>query len=342
MAVVIAAENTKCRGLTIYMSKKGNVIIEATITFSITILFITYIINAIVLYRTDVLMQKAVTKTCNDFSIITPLTVPASDIISTAVNAAPESVAQAFSKPLQNALSVMMGFDIVSGNYLTSSFLDATLSRSFANDIYTEFIRFNDGSDFMAPDKIDVEFRVDSRSSIIYVTVGYQVKGINGITDRRIVSGIPFYGDMEFFLNANKEDSGDNSIWKLSNFERGKRFIEMYGGNMPSTFPVIDGWDGSTATAITSINTLSLTYSSMDNFDKRIIKDIDDLSSFNGANVNINGNNYVVNGKDIQQKVLVVIIPENSQDSYISRLQGLSEYARSQNITLKAEQYGQG
>ena len=325
------------------MNKKGNVIIEAAITFSITILFITYIINAIVLYRTDVLMQKAVTKSCNDFSLITPLTVPASDIISTAVNAAPESVAQAFSAPLQNAMSIMMGFDIASGNYLTSSFLDVTLSKTFANDIYTEFIRFNDGSDFMAPDKIDVKFRVDSRSCIIYVTVAYQVKGINGNYTHRIVSGIPFYGDMELFLNANEDDnSTDDDIWKLNNFERGSRFIEMYGGNMPATFPVINGWDGSTATAITSVNTLSSKYTSMDKFDKRIIEDIDELSGFNGANVNINGNNYVVNGKDIHQKVLVVVIPENSQEGYKSRLQGLSEYAKSQNITLKVEQYGQG
>lgn len=324
------------------MGKKGNVIIEAAIAFSLTILFITYIVNAIILYRTDLLMQKAITKTCNDFSFITPLTVPTSDIISTAVNAAPESISKKFSKPLQNAMSIMMGFDIASGNYLTSAFLDASLSKTFAKDIYSEYIKYNDGSDFMAPKNIDVSFKVDARRCVIYVTMSYKVKGITGTHKHKVVAGVPFYGDMELFLNGDDSKSGEDNIWKLSNFERGNRFIEMYGGNLPSTFPGINSWDGSTATAITSINTQAITYSSMDNFDKRVIENIDNLSAFNGANVNINGGNYVVNGKDIKHKVLIVVIPENSQDAYISRLEGLSTYAKSQNITLKVEQYGQG
>lgn len=322
------------------MNKKGNVVIEAAIAFSITLLLVATIANTITVYRTDILMQRALTKTCNDFSLLTPLSVTSSDMVSTLVNAAPDSSA-GVSSTMQEVLTTLAGFDLATGNSLTSTVLNSVLARRFEVDIANEYVRFNDGSSFLCPDYIYVEFDVDLSRCVILVNMSYEIETLTGTVTRNLTSGIPFYGDMELFLSGEGAVEDEENIWDYHNFKRGEKFIEMYGGNLPSTYPVIDYWDGSTAKSITSINTASASYSDISAFDKRVIDDIDSLSSFNGADVNISGNRYVVDGNDIQNRELLVIVPSNCDERYLQELDLLAKYANNKNVGLLIEQYGE-
>ena len=73
-----------------HKNKRGTVTVESAIAFTITIVFIAAIVSAIDYYRTDILMRRSVEQTCEKMSLLYPVSVPASDLISSAVNAFPD------------------------------------------------------------------------------------------------------------------------------------------------------------------------------------------------------------------------------------------------------------
>ena len=68
-------------------NKRGQVTIEAAIAFTITLIFLASVISSIQYYRTDILMRRSCEQTCEKMAVLYPLSVPATDVLSTILNA---------------------------------------------------------------------------------------------------------------------------------------------------------------------------------------------------------------------------------------------------------------
>jgi hypothetical protein len=325
-------------------NKRGSVTLESAIAFTVTVVFIASIISAIDFYRTDIIMRRSVEQTCEKMALLYPVSVPASDLVSSAVNAFPDlgigntKGAEVIAK----VASAGMGLDQKTGHTIKELILQGLFSKTMEEQIRNAFIERNGGSDFFAPEEIDVYFAVNDRHNIIEVVTDYSVVTIAGKKTRSIYSVIPLYGEPIMMLNgeehleAGKEDK--DGIWSLNNFDRGDAFREKYGANLPKTFPVVDSVNGGKVTAIRSIDLTSPYYQDTKNIEKKIMADIKSLKNFEPQTATINGQKYSVDRVDSRH--LKVIIPENSGPIGKETIESLKGYAFVQGVILDISEYG--
>ena len=321
-------------------NKHGSVTFESAIAFSVVLIFMASIISVINIYRTDILMRRAQEQTCEKVAMICPLVITASDVVSTAVNAFPDIGIEGFNgnEAISTVAKFITGADWASGYTVENMVLEGALGGYMANDIAEGYISRNGGSDFMMPDDIDVTFEVNTEKSIIEVFTTYSVITIAGRYERSIYNVIPIYGKGDLFLLASEKQKKDNDIWSEDNFTRGDYFREMYGGNLPKTFPVIDAYEDGKATSIMSIDLTAPTYESEDAIIKKIGENIDELAGFDGASAKISGVEYSVDS--VSERNLIVVIPSNADDSTKNAVYGMGYYAASQGVCMTVEEYG--
>ena len=324
-------------------SKRGSITIETAIAFTVTLCFITSVLTAVSLIRTDVLMQRAVSNTCEDFALLTPLSVTAADTVSTLTNMLPDGTSE--EQDTDNATSLMVqrlsGFDIASDRSLTEAVFDLALSSHFEDDIAQKYVEYNDGSEFFLPDTIDVDFDIDTHNGFIAVIVSYSVDTIVGPVTMHVTDGIPFYGDLELFLNGSEDtEESEEDVWGMNNLDRGQWFEEHYGSNLPHTFPVINDLQDGVATSYLSIDLNRPTNQSQERVERSVTEEIDSLASFNGADVNIGGTSYNISASDIDLRRLVIVIPSNSPEDGVRYIEDLEGYAEANNVELVITTYG--
>lgn len=325
-------------------NKHGQVTLEAAISFTITLVFLASVISAINLYRTDILMRRACEQTCEKMSLLYPVSVPAEDAISTAVNAFPDlgigdtKGAEVISK----VISAGSGLDEATGHTLKELILQGVFSRTMEEQIRNAYIERNGGSVFFMPEEINVFFEINDKHHIIEVVTEYDVVTIAGRKERSIYSVIPLYGDPVLVLqgeeaNSGEEDENRESVWSLSNFSRGDTIRDRFGANMPKTFPVIDAVDGGKVTAIRSIDLTSPYYQDPANIEKKLMSDIRSLSRFEPRSAIIDGREYSVD--HVSSRHLKVVIPENSGSVGKSKVDELKGYAIAHGVILEICEY---
>ncbi len=323
--------------------KKGSVSIEAAIAFTITLVFLASVIGAIDLYRTDILMRRACEQTCEKMSLLYPVSVPASDLMSAAINAFPDTGTGGAkgADVVSKAVSVATGFDDATGHTITELILQGVFAHTMEEQIREAFIERNGGSEFFAPEDIDVFFEINDEHHIIEVTTEYSVVTLAGVKTRSIYSVIPLYGDPVLMLQGEaaqeKQDEEKENIWSMSNFDRGDRFREIFGANLPKTFPVIDAVNGGEITAIRSIDLTSTYYQDISHIQKKIKEDITSLSCFEPQSAVINGKTYSVD--QVDSRHLTVIIPENSGGIGREAVEEMKGYALIHGVILDIAEY---
>ncbi len=323
-------------------SKRGSVVLETAITFTITLIFICSMISVIVFMRTDILMQRSFDQACEQTAVLTPLSIPLSDTVSVLVNAFPEIGigSSRGGEVLKKVASVIGGIDLYTGNSLENLLLEQTLAHDIANKVRGGYIERNNGSGFFVPDLIDIDIRINKKMCIMEVTCTYRVLTLAGNIERRIYSSVPVYGRLDLMLNPLGTKKEERDIWSEDNFTRGDFFREENGSNLPKTFPVIDSFDKGTCTSVYSIDLTSPYYAS----DRRVMNqlkgEIDSLADFDGADVMINKRRYVVDGSDIRNRVLTVVIPGNADDASRSRVSSMSGYASLRGVKMNIVEYG--
>ena len=324
-------------------NRRGQITLEASIAFTITLVFLSSVISAINYYRTDILMRRSVEQTCEKMALLYPVSVPSGDLMSAAVNAFPDlgvgntKGAAVISK----VASVGMGFDEATGHTLKELILQGIFSKTMEEQIRKGFVERNGGSHFFEPKEIDVFFEINDNHHVIEVTTEYTVVTIAGRRERSIYSVIPLYGEPVLSLNASesqKDQAKKDNIWSLSNFDRGDAFREQYGANLPKTFPVIDAVDGGEVTAIRSIDLTSPYYQDTSHVQKKIRDDINSISMFEPQSAVINGTTYTVDHVDSRH--LTVIIPENSGEAGREAVEELKGYAFVHGVILDICEYG--
>ena len=288
-------------------------------------------------------MQRAVSNTCEDFALLTPLSVTAADTVSTLTNMLPDGTSE--EQDTDNATSLMVqrlsGFDIASDRSLTEAVFDLALSSHFEDDIAQKYVEYNDGSEFFLPDTIDVDFDIDTHNGFIAVIVSYSVDTIVGPVTMHVTDGIPFYGDLELFLNGSEDtEESEEDVWGMNNLDRGQWFEEHYGSNLPHTFPVINDLQDGVATSYLSIDLNRPTNQSQERVERSVTEEIDSLASFNGADVNIGGTSYNISASDIDSRRLVIVIPSNSPEDGVRYIEDLEGYAEANNVELVITTYG--
>ena len=327
-----------------HKDKHGSITIETAIAFTITLCFITSILSAVSLIRTDILMQRAVSDTCEDFALLTPLSVTAADTISTLTNMLPDGSGEGISEDVSGILTRISGFDIASDRSLTEAAFDMALSSNLEDDIAQKYVEYNGGSEFFLPDTIDVDFDIDTHNGFISVIVSYDVDTTVGTVTMHVTDGIPFYGDLELFLNGNGEEEESEEcedVWSMDNLDRGQWFEEHYGSNLPHTYPVINDFEDGQATSYLSVDLNKPTYEDTSRLQRRIEAQIDTLAGFEGADVNINGTNYCISDDEIVSRRLVVVVPSNSPSAGLDTLDQLQAYADTNGVELVITTYGE-
>lgn len=321
-------------------NKRGQVTIEAAIAFTITLVFLAAVISSIQYYRTDILMRRACEQTCEKMAILYPLSVPATDALSTMLNALPDMGIDSTKGAdiVAKITSAAIGADNATGNNLKEMILQGLFARTMEEQIREAYIERNGGFDFFAPDEIRVYFEISETHHVIEVTTEYTVVTLAGVKTRSIYSVIPLYGDPVLMLNGSEsakteeKDENTDNIWSLSNFDRGEAFRDKYGANLPKTFPVIDAVNDGDIMAIRSIDLTSPYYQNVSNIEKEIKNDIVSLSGFEPQSANINGTVYSVDY--INSRYLTVIIPENSGEAGKAALEELKGYAFIKGVIL--------
>ena len=219
--------------------------------------------------------------------------------------------------------------------------LKGMFSKTMEDQIRKAYIERNGGSDFFVPDDIEVLFNINEDHHIIEVTTRYSVVTIAGEKSRCIYSVIPHYGNPVLTLQAeetSKPEAKKDDIWSLNNFDRGDKFREMYGANLPKTFPVADAYENGKVTCISSIDITSPYYQDISHIEKKVKDDINELSSFEPQSARINGSTYSVDY--INSRYLTVIIPENSGEAGRAAIEELKGYALIHGVILNVSEYG--
>ena len=323
-------------------NKKGSVVLETAITFTVTLVFICSIISVIVFMRTDILMQRSFDQACEQTAVLTPLSIPLSDTVSVLVNAFPElgTGSTKGGEVIKKVASLIGGIDLYTGNSLENLLLEQTLAHDIANKVRRGYIERNGGSEFFVPDLIDVDIRINKKMCIMEVTCTYRVLTLAGSIERKIYSSVPVYGRFDLMLNPFAAKDEERDIWSEDNFTRGDFFREENGSNLPKTFPVIDSFDNGTCTSVYSIDLTSPYYASDRRVTNQIKGEIDSLADFEGADVMINKRRYVVDGSDIRRRVLTVVIPGNADDASRARVESMTGYASSRGVKMNIVEYG--
>jgi hypothetical protein len=130
-------------------------------------------------------------------------------------------------------------------------------------------------------------------------------------------------------------------IWLLSNFERGRRLRDIFGANLPLSFPVIARFDGGTAVMIKSMDLTAETYQDKVSVMDTIEGYIKALETYRGQEKPWGQSGIVIRNEDIRRKELTLIIPKNPIDPGIrAAIEECTGIAASRGINLRVEEYG--
>lgn len=130
----------------------------------------------------------------------------------------------------------------------------------------------------------------------------------------------------------------EENVWELSNAERGAAIENLYGGNLPDFFPVIDSYNEftGTVTMISSIDTTFERYSHYDVFHDRIMEDVNRLISFYGAAYG----EVEIKSDYIELKQMMIVLPVNPLDRIqLEVLDDVGRICRSHGVTLLVKRY---
>lgn len=337
---------TKLRDRFLY--KKGSIILEMAIAVPTFIVISTIILISINCRNADIAFSQAVDQVSGEIAVSLPVIGAGIDVVteianfvSTGDGSDESSIEDSVqfgaldAVGIASAVSTYFGID---GADILGTLLFGQMIRDRIVDAYNEISENEIINDIIRNVSVAVDY--DSVNKVIWIRTYYQWVTPFGTYDKSIQSAVPIYGNLEIELNADSTNKQADEIWMESNFVRGDYLREHFGGNLPHSFPVISSWKNGTATSIKSIDLTAPTYSSEEELFKKVSEHIDDLSDFSGTDQPWGKDQIVIDSSDISNRVLVVVIPCNSDDSTVSLLESYGDYASSKGVSLKIEKYG--
>ncbi|HHU08225.1 MAG TPA: hypothetical protein GXZ59_07790 [Clostridiaceae bacterium] len=286
--------------------QSGMATLEAAIILPLTLTMVFFMLSAIRLVREDSLIRYAVDQTCEEMSLLLPAAEALLSPLASDTEELNDFIADLL--PLQEAGEIVTGMAVDLGSSLAFSHL--INSRI---DYWLDEARAGLNLDYISHGR-QIFLNWDNGDHVIWLTVNYSQHTLLGNVKKSTQAVIPIWSSgslLEEGPSDGQEDEQQSDIWSESNFQRGQEFREMFGGNLPFNFPVIACWDGSTATAIKSMDLTAPSYESVEGADTQLQRYLLELASFQGASLISKGQEYSVSADQIDQKRLILVIPGN-------------------------------
>ncbi|HOJ09667.1 MAG TPA: TadE/TadG family type IV pilus assembly protein [Clostridiales bacterium] len=138
-----------------------------------------------------------------------------------------------------------------------------------------------------------------------------------------------------------KDEKGEDDIWSLDNFSRGRKIRELYGANLPFNLPVIARFEKGTATMIKSMDLTADSYQEPELVSKKVELYINELLGYQGQEVPWGKDQIIIKPGDIKVRQLILVIPGNPiEPKVINTLEECRLKAGTEGIILKIEKYG--
>jgi hypothetical protein len=295
--------------------------------------------------QADIAFAQSVDQATNEASIAIPVLDVGLDAVSSILSDINyENKTEKEEKDSFSGLSEGLGFVTALANYVGFEGEDLLGTLVFGKAIrdrimWTYECNCRNDIVFNSIDNVSVYVDYDRVSKTIYIDVYYQWITPFRDVDKVIRSAIPVYGDLELIIESDGETSED-SIWDKENFERGLYFRELYGANLPESFPVLSAWRNGTATSIKSIDLTAPSYESGNDLYKKVVGHINEIAEYQGTDKPWGKDQIYIDGQEISNRVLIIIVPENSPASVIDELSGYCSYAESKGVETVIKQHG--
>lgn len=332
----------------IKMRKKGTIILEMAIAVPMFIVISTIILLSINCRNADIAFSQAVDQVTGEISVALPVVGAGIDVVTELTNVISSGSVneQSDTEEINNdgaldaigiasAVSSYFGID---GADILGTLLFGQMIRDRIVETYNDLCENKIIKNMVKNVSVAVDY--DSGNRVIWIRTYYQWVTPFRTFDKMIQSAAPIYGNLEIEFHGNSSDKQADEIWMESNFVRGDYLREQFGGNLPHSFPVISSWKNGTATSIKSIDLTAPTYCSEEELFKKVSEHINNLSEFNGTDKPWGKEQITIESGDINNRVLLLIIPSNSDESTISVLESYIDYACSKGVSLKIEKYG--
>ncbi|MBN1891529.1 MAG: hypothetical protein JW780_02015 [Clostridiales bacterium] len=327
-----------------HRNHSGSIILEMAISVPIMLMVSLIILISINCVRADILFTQAVDQVTGEAAIAVPVFDTGLDLVSGVLShigceneesstedSTYSGVAQALG--FVNALADYIGIE---GEDVFGTLVFGKVIRDRIMVNYDQLCEEN--VIYRSIENVSVYIDYDRPGGSIYLDVYYEWSTPFGNYDKVIHSSVPVYGDL--VLSLESEDQEDDSIWSKSNFERGLYFRSLYGANLPRSFPVLSVWKNGTAKSIKSIDLTAPTYQSGNGLEKKVMSHINDLAEYRGTSKPWGEDKIFIDGRDIDERVLILIIPKNAPDSTITELNRYCAYAESLGVELVYKKHG--
>ena len=213
-------------------------------------------------------------------------------------------------KTLQDKLSAYVDTSLLlsyGDNLLYQEAAEKIFTHKLEQDaVYQRFFAGRVQSDFSHSEFFDQSSEITLKGSF---QCDYAIPFVNSL-----LKGFSFHKTLRFqaFTEGTTMEFDDSeqeteSVWSLSNFERGKRLQEKYGRNLPQFFPTIDYYQSGTAGMIRSINHTLKTYQDTKTLEKVLNGLYEDLVAFDGGTYG----GTAVKGDRISRREIILIFPED-------------------------------
>jgi len=172
----------------------------------------------------------------------------------------------------------------------------------------------------------------------LWLVLKYELLTPLGHFQRKACAVVPLWTSKPRQENS----EGEDRVWMMDNFARGRKIRQAFGANLPDNFPVIASFANGLATMIRSVDLTAPTYQSQDRTQADLIRMVDDLAAFNGAAIQQADGSVSVQLTEIKRKAFILVIPANAVQPWLHEaLTEIASYAAARKITIRVEHYGE-
>ncbi len=328
----------------------GSVVLEMAIALPVFLLIGAFLLTSISCRNADILFSQATDQVTQEVSLILPVVGVGMDVAESALGiidhfSASPGKSDAESKVKDTATTVITGITAVFeafGIEIEDQITTLVLGKAIHDRIISVYQSYcQDELLAVRISDVGVYIDVDNPARVIWLRVYYRWQTLFGPCDRMIVSAVPIYGDISLTLPDTKNiDNDKDSVWMMSNFERGIRLRSVYGANLPATYPTIAIWSNGTATSIKSIDLTAPEYSQEGSLTRKVRGYIMALAHFQGTPNGFGKSDIVITPEDIISRQIIIVIPENSPPNVYNELEDCIAIASENDVLVRISRYG--
>lgn len=307
----------------------GSLVLESALILPLVLIVLGIFLAQIRAVQKEVLVAYALDKTAEEIALIVPL----ADAIVAGV--ASDKITEVFDQVLPVGALRELTLDLAA-DFGSSFLLGPLVSSRFSYWLDEASVLASFGLPPFAH-ALALDFRADDYQLIL--TLQYDLTTPFRKDLREIRAFVPLWTTGKPF-KENPEEKGDGDadpIWELSNFERGARFREKYGANLPFSYPRVAIWDGGQVTSIKSVDLTAPSYTNELVLRNHLEGLILNVALFRGAAQG----GVVISQSEITERRLLLIVPTNlpahTDQAFFNRL---DEFAGMNGVVLDVRKDG--